>query len=225
MIASKLRSALTDAGIDGGRALASTSGCYRLELPRGSWVDVTAAAAAADEAGHALAADDLEGARAAAALAVSLVRQPFLPGEDGPWVAEKRRDLADVRLRALTVLSDACLRLGDAVEAAKWAEQAIALEPFRESGYRRLMEAHAAAGNRAEALKVYERCRRLLADELGAYPSPETESIYRELLAMPAPGNGVVTDGADVSRFRTGRRACDPERCAAVPSSSRRSQA
>ena len=48
------------------------------------------------------------------------------------------------------------------------------------------MEAHVAAGNRAEALRVYERCRRLLADELGAYPSPETESIYRGLLDSAA---------------------------------------
>jgi sugar lactone lactonase YvrE len=29
---------------------------------------------------------------------------------------------------------------------------------------------------------VYERCRQLLAEELGAYPSPETEAIYRHLL-------------------------------------------
>ena len=106
------------------------------------------------------------------------LRQPFLPGEDGAWVEEKRREFADVRGRALSALADACLRSGDAAEAAKWAEQAIALAPFRETGYRRLMEAHAAAGNRAEALRVYERCRRLLAEELGAYPSPETESIY-----------------------------------------------
>ena len=48
------------------------------------------------------------------------------------------------------------------------------------------MEAHVAAGNRAEALQVYEQCRRLLADELGAYPSPETESIYRRLLEAPS---------------------------------------
>jgi YVTN family beta-propeller protein len=48
------------------------------------------------------------------------------------------------------------------------------------------MAAHATAGNRAEALRVYERCRQLLATELGAYPSPETESIYRELLEKPA---------------------------------------
>ena len=67
----------------------------------------------------------------------------------------------------------------------KWAEQTIALAPFRETGYRRLMEAHVAAGDRAEALRVYERCRRLLADELGTYPSPETESIYRALLEAP----------------------------------------
>ena len=125
-------------------------------------------------------------AKTAAPLAESLLRQPFLPGEEGSWVEEKRRELADVRGRALTALADTCLRSGDAREAVKWAEQTIALAPFRETGYRRLMDAHVADGNRAEALRVYERCRRLLADELGAYPSPETESIYRGLLEAPA---------------------------------------
>ena len=53
------------------------------------------------------------------------------------------------------------------------------------------MEAYAAAGDRAESLRVYERCRRLLADELGAYPSPETEAAYRALLGGVAePGSG-----------------------------------
>jgi peptide/nickel transport system substrate-binding protein len=116
-----------------------------------------------------------------------VARRPFLPGEDGTWIEQKRRDLADIRERALGVLTDACLRSGAARESAKWAEELIALSPFREAGYRRLMEAHVAAGNRAEALQVYEQCRRLLADELGAYPSPETESIYRALLEAPQP--------------------------------------
>ena len=187
VIASKLRGALTDAGVDGAAALTSAFGCYSLDLPEGSWVDVTAASDAAETAERALAAGDLEAARTGAAEALTLLRQPFLPGEDGAWVEAKRRELADVEGRALNVLAEACLRLGDAQEASRWAEQAVALEPFREGGYRRLMEAHAAAGNRAEALQVYERCRRLLAEELGAYPSPETESIYRRLLAAPAP--------------------------------------
>jgi peptide/nickel transport system substrate-binding protein len=187
VIASKLRSALTDAGVDGGAALTSAFGCYRLDLPEGSRVDLIDAADTADAAEQALALGELEEARAGAAPVVGLLRLPFLPGEDGAWVEARRRELADVQSRALNVLAEASLRLGDAPEAAKWAEQAIALEPFREAGYRRLMEAHAAAGNRAEALQVYERCRLLLAEELGAYPSPETESIYRRLLAAPAP--------------------------------------
>ena len=187
VIASKLRNLLADHGIDGAHALTGAFGCYRLELPEETWVDVIVATKAAQEAEQALAAGDLDEAKTAAVLAASLVRQPFLPGEDGTWVEEKRRGLADVRGRALSVLADAYLRSGDAPEAAKWAEQTIALEPFRETGYRRLMEAHVAAGNRAEALRVYEQCRTLLADELGAYPSPETESIYRELLDVPSP--------------------------------------
>jgi DNA-binding SARP family transcriptional activator len=46
------------------------------------------------------------------------------------------------------------------------------------------MEAHVGAGNRAEALRVYEQCRQLLSEELGTYPSPETDSIYRALLVQ-----------------------------------------
>src|SRR5213078_3848717 len=109
------------------------------------------------------------------------------------WVEAKRRELAEVRARALTVLAEACLSSGNPQQSVRWAVQAIEAEPFRESGYRRLMELHAAAGNRAEALRVYERCRQLLAEELGAYPSPETESIYRELLGAAPPELSVPT--------------------------------
>ena len=59
------------------------------------------------------------------------------------------------------------------------------LEPFRDSGYRLLMQAQSAAGNDAEALRTYERCRALLSEELGAYPSPETEAVYLEILRSP----------------------------------------
>jgi YVTN family beta-propeller protein len=185
VLVSKLRGALADAGLDGRELLTAAFGCYRLDLPAETWVDVFAAASSAHDAEAALAAGELDEARSAAESAESLARRPFLPGEDGAWVEQKRRDLADIRGRALSVLADASLRSGAAREAGKWAEELIALSPFREAGYRRLMEAHAGAGNRAEALRVYEQCRRLLAEELGAYPSPETDSIYRELLEAP----------------------------------------
>jgi YVTN family beta-propeller protein len=183
-IVGRVRGVLSNHGI-GPDALTAAFGCYRLELPEGSWVDVIVAAHSAQQAEAALGAGELESATAAAALAVSLLQEPFVPGEGGAWVAEKRRELADVRDRALRVLADASLRSGDPAEAVKWAEKTIAIAPFRETGYRRLMEAHVAAGNRAEALRVYEQCRQLLAEELGTYPSPETESFYRQLLEPP----------------------------------------
>ncbi|HEV2712412.1 MAG TPA: BTAD domain-containing putative transcriptional regulator, partial [Gaiellaceae bacterium] len=126
-------------------------------------------------------------ARETAGSAAALSRRSFLPGEDGAWVEEKRRELGELLVRALECLADASLEAGDPREAVRHAQELTRLEPYREGGYRRLMQAHAAAGDKAEALRVYERCRRLLADELGAYPSPETETIYRELLRAPSP--------------------------------------
>jgi YVTN family beta-propeller protein len=193
VLVSKLRGLLAGHGIDGSSALTGAFGCYRLDLPEGSWIDVVAGVGAAQAAEDALLAGDLETATTAATLAASVLRQPFLPGDGGIWVEEKRRELTEVHVRVLNVLTDACLRSSDARAAAGWAEQTVALAPFRETGYRRLMEAHIAAGDRAEALRVYERCRRLLAEELGAYPSPETETIYRELLGAAPPRAGAAT--------------------------------
>jgi hypothetical protein len=46
------------------------------------------------------------------------------------------------------------------------------VEPFRDSAHRRLLTAHAAAGDRGEALRAYDRYRRVLAEELGVGPPP-----------------------------------------------------
>ncbi len=173
----KLRALREECGIAGSTALTSAFGCYKLTLPAGAWIDVDAGVEAVERAEAALAAREFDEARSQGSVAAALARRSFLPGEDGPWVEEKRRDLRDVLVRALECLRDASFGAGDFAEAVRHAEEVTELEPFREGGYRGLMQAHAAVGNPAEALRVYERCRRLLADELGAYPSPETESI------------------------------------------------
>ena len=43
------------------------------------------------------------------------------------------------------------------------------------------MRLHAAMGNRAEALRVFTRCRNRLRSELGTTPSPETEGVWRAI--------------------------------------------
>ena len=186
VLVSKLRALLEECGVDGQVALRSAFGCYQLTLPAGAWVDVAAARRALTSAEAALGAGDLAAAREVSAEAATIARRAFLPGDDSVWVAEQRRELGELLVRALACLADACLAAGDTREAVRHAEELAALEPYREGGYRRLMQAHAAATTRRRS-RVYERCRRLLADELGAYPSPETEAIYRDLLRAPRP--------------------------------------
>ena len=72
---------------------------------------------------------------------------------------------------SLVVLDDRCL-----------ASEVIDLEPFRETAYQQLMRLHAQMGNRAEALRVFGRCRELLREELGASPSPETQALFLQIL-------------------------------------------
>jgi DNA-binding SARP family transcriptional activator len=62
------------------------------------------------------------------------------------------------------------------------AEEVLAAQAFRESAYRLLMRAHAAAGNRAEALWAHERCKKLMSDDLGVAPSVGTTAVYPDVL-------------------------------------------
>jgi DNA-binding SARP family transcriptional activator/ABC-type branched-subunit amino acid transport system substrate-binding protein len=207
VLMTKLRALLEECGIDGSTALTSAFGCYKLSLPPGSWIDVDAALEALERAEAELAVGDVAEAKAQAATAASLARRVFLPGEDAPWVEEKRRDLSEVLVRAVECLRDASFGARDFEEAVRHGDEVIRLEPFRESGYRRLMEAHAAAGNPAEALRVYERCRRFLADELGAYPSPEIEAVYRDVLRVEsATTESIDAGGPQSTRSRPQQR-------------------
>ena len=185
VLVSKLRSLLNECGLDGSEALTSAFGCYQLALPAGTWIDLVAADEAVSAAELALAAGDVERARTEASTAESLARHTFLPGEDARWVEEKRSELRETLVRALECLAVTHRLGGDTRAAVRAAEELVELEPYRERGYRLLMEAQSAAGDDAEALRTYERCRRLLADELGTYPSSETEAIYRRLLEEP----------------------------------------
>ena len=159
--------------------ISSAAGCYQLELPDGAVVDVELAVAALDAARAAPAADAVAHARRA----LSLTAGQFLAGAGGEWIERRQRALGELRIDALEVLSAAASRCGEPAVAVEAAEEAIGLQPLRESAHLRLMEAHAAAGNRAEALRAYERCRRTLAEELGVDPCDAIQAAYGVLVA------------------------------------------
>jgi DNA-binding SARP family transcriptional activator len=182
VLLSKLRAVFGSLGLAGSELIASAAGCYHVRLPPGTWIDIEAAAASIDEAEGAARAKDILATWGPLMVATVIARRTFLPGEEGDWVERQRARMHGIHLRALDCLADIRLLNGEGALAVETATEAVSLEPYRETGYQRLMRIHARLGNRAEALRVYEQCRRLLAAELGADPSPETEAVYLELL-------------------------------------------
>lgn len=180
-IISKLRAALRSVGLPAD-TLQTAFGCYQLMLPYDTWVDIEDAATAVHAAEVAIAAGRPLDGYGWAYVAYHIGRRPFLLGEDGPWASRRRSALREVYLRALecAIVCDAAN--GDLAEAIQAAEDLIALEPVRESAYQRLMCALAENGNRGEAIKVYERCRRVLDEELGVPPSAQTRAVYESLI-------------------------------------------
>lgn len=182
-ILSKLRSLLKTAGLmPPGAGVTVGSGTIALQLPGETWIDLEAAANALDEAEGALRRNDIAAAWSLANVAVVISRRPFLPDVEAPWIESQRNALRAMQMRALQCLVTVSARNREPLEAIRRAAEMVELEPFRETAYQLLMRMHAAAGDRAEALRVFARCRELLRDELGVSPSPQTEAVYLEIL-------------------------------------------
>lgn len=184
-LVSKIRGLLKQLGGRDMPSLTNAFGAYVLHLGNDVWIDREAAAEAIDEAEGRLRTSDAQGAWAAANIAAVTARQPFLAGEEGEWINRERAGMRDILVRALDCLTEIWMANGEVALAVRTARENVALEPFRETGYQKLIRAHVAFGNRAEALRVYESCRKLLVAELGVDPSPETQALYMELLAAP----------------------------------------
>jgi DNA-binding SARP family transcriptional activator len=177
VLLSKTRTALRPADVQG-------RGELRLALPADAWVDVEAALEAVHRAESAVTQGRWPEAWGPALVARYVAARRFLAGHDAAWVEVWRRRLADVLVRALEAYAAASLGVGgtELAAAERTSIELIERAPFRESGYRLLMEVKAARGNVAEALHVYERLRVLLREELGVAPSPAVQAVHRRLL-------------------------------------------
>ena len=187
---SRLRSALGQDALVGRDEL-------MLELPAPVWIDLEAAAVEIERARQAHEQGDPRSAWALAQVPFNIASRGLLPGAHAAWLEPRRRELEDTRLQALEVIGRAGLRLGGAQLASvqRVARSLIESEPYRESGYVLLMDAYAAAGNVAEGLRVFERLRTLLREELGTSPSPDA-IVAHERLLRPAGGRR-PHEGAD----------------------------
>lgn len=180
-VVSKVRAFLGAAGLPQGTAPTGNSGTYQLRLPPDVVVDVESACSALETAEQVL-PEDIIHAITLAEYARKVMSRPFLCDTKGRWVDSFRDRLRNSLLWSQCVLSEGYARGGKYQLAVRAAEDAIALEPFRERTHQLLIRVHTAAGNPAEALRAYDRCRRILAEELGVDPTSETSALHLALL-------------------------------------------
>jgi SARP family transcriptional regulator, regulator of embCAB operon len=185
---SELLDALWPDGRDGG--LAPLLSKLRRVVPldglrlADAWIDVEAAVDALHRAESALALGEPHRAWGPSQVALFTSGRTFLIGEDTPWIDAERRRLAEVNLRALEAYATCTLAIGgtELRAAVRAGRELTQHEPYRESGWRILMEALVAEGNTAEALQTYDRLRVLLRQELGIAPSVATQQLHKALL-------------------------------------------
>ncbi|HEY6104141.1 MAG TPA: bacterial transcriptional activator domain-containing protein, partial [bacterium] len=93
------------------------------------------------------------------------------------WSAPEREVRRERHLHLLESLADLHARRRDFRRAIETAQSILILDRLREPAYRRIMRYALARGDRQTALFAYQTCERLLREELGVSPQPETRAL------------------------------------------------
>jgi LuxR family maltose regulon positive regulatory protein len=155
-------------------------GLYRLDADLIAWYDVAQFEGAISLGGQARSREEeVEHYRQA----IELYRGDYLEEFYGDWTAARREELAEKYVLALLRLGHLLLEGGDFVQALACGQAVLERDNCREEAYRLLMLSSAARGDRALAIRWYQRCQATLREELGVTPMPETVVIYEEIVA------------------------------------------
>ncbi|MFG1608412.1 BTAD domain-containing putative transcriptional regulator [Actinoplanes sp. NPDC049265] len=106
---------------------------------------------------------------------------PFADDPYADWAEPVRNEVRGVLQNANLEIADGIMDR-DPARALRLALAAIELDPFLEAAYQTGMMAAAALGRPDDALRLYERCRKALDDELGVAPSARTAELQRNVL-------------------------------------------
>ncbi len=125
---------------------------------------------------------------AALAAAVALYRDDFMTDfslDDAPefdiWLLHEREVWRQRVARALQTLIAYHTDRQEYTLGIDYAVRLLKLEPWREEIHRCLMTLLAWSGQRNSALAQFEVCRRILAEDLGVEPEPETKAVYEQV--------------------------------------------
>jgi DNA-binding SARP family transcriptional activator len=107
---------------------------------------------------------------------------PFPEDPYADWAESVRSEVQVAAVSARLQLAAAALDR-DPGRALRLAQEAIELDPFLEPGYAAAMSAAAALGRPDDALRLFERCKRALDEELAVAPSADLVRLQRDIMA------------------------------------------
>jgi DNA-binding SARP family transcriptional activator len=156
----------------------------RLSLdPRYHWVDVWAFEHLFEEADHKRKEGLTERSVELTQKAMEMYRGPFLAGEiEQPWVISIRERLRRKFLRNVSWVGRYWEQCNQWEKTLECYERGLEVDDLAEELYQRLMVCYQRLGRKAEALSVYNRCKKTLSAALGVPPSSETVALYKSLL-------------------------------------------
>ena len=114
--------------------------------------------------------------------AIDLWRGNAFTGLESEYFETRRGRLMGERIAAVQDWCEAALALDQPDRTVAALHELIAIDPFKERSYELLMQALARLSQRAEALEVYDRIRRRLAEELGLDPGPRLRELHERVL-------------------------------------------
>jgi DNA-binding SARP family transcriptional activator len=194
----RLRGALGRAGGEAAAALVvSSAGDVRVDSRVPCWLDVAQLEDAAREALRTppeRAGDDIVTDLAAA---VRLYRGDLLEGYYDDWVLRERERLRMLYQHCLLYLMQHYAARAAWDESLGYGALLLQHDPLREDVHREVMRLYARSGQRALAVRQYELCRAVLAEELAIEPMEETTLLYRQLVAAAEPRTAAQVASAE----------------------------
>ena len=162
--------------------LTTSSGEVGFNWSSGHWLDLAVFEA---EASRALALPPASfGLAQAEALqrAISVYSGDLLEGFYDDWALRERERLRAMYLDSLQRLLAYHESCGAFDESLSLAHRLLAVDPLREDIHRQIMRLCVRTGQRALAVRQYNVCRDVLAEELGIRPMEETEALYHQIV-------------------------------------------
>ena len=157
---------------------------YAILIGDDTELDLRVLASLEERADAAMVAGDWAKARHYAGQALTLWRdEPLCDVPSARLHQEELPRLAETRLRLAQTAAEADLRAGRYDVAAGQLRELVRAHPLRERLHERLMLTLYLAGRRADALEVYQRAHRTLADELGVDPGQRLRDLHARILA------------------------------------------